>query len=438
MLNRTWSVLKLQLLVLLTLFILVGCQPTDTEATLVHPTITLKPQISVTPPATIAPVEATDTHVPVADIAIFDLLRMEAEQGVALGRDGDFQLQLLCLDDIEKGWMVCSPSVDESLQAVQVESAHNIRVLTVADKTVNLWSTDDGGSTWDVAEVGVLGRGYTDITDFQFVDTDHGWIMVVEDRGMSQAMVAIHRTTDSGVSWQKIIDPQPNMETSWPPVGMIFLDTQLGYWLEESGAAGMFILQRTQDGGVSWTEVTLPPPAGYPELFSDINQFQCTAAMPVFFGDGSGQMLVDCHITDPAAGEPGALNWLYTTPDQGYAWQLTQLPQVAATLDGGTLWGQVSELSFLDSQQGWSLVYGRYMFDDGLRAGPVMLYHSVDAGQTWTELVQMQAPGQILFVDEEQGWYLIPDPEQPGNTQLLRTRTGGGSWHELAAEVYWP
>ena len=108
---------------------------------------------------------------------------------------------------------------------------------------------------------------------------------------------------------------------------------------------------RTDDGGVTWHDVTPPnpPPLGY-------------SAKAEFTDDVHGWLLV-ASTSDPNAGT------MYRTSDGGLSWQSVSVPF-------GT-----GELHFIDSNNGWA------MADLGAGAGSmgVAIFQTTDGGQTWTQ-----------------------------------------------------
>jgi photosystem II stability/assembly factor-like uncharacterized protein len=164
---------------------------------------------------------------------------------------------------------------------------------------------------------------------------------------------------------------------------------------------------RTTDGGKTWGDVT---PAALRGQGAPMN--------------GS---FVDTSHADLIAADP-------QNPDHG---------NFFATQDGGLTWTSAAApfgmgwLRFLDPQTGFALA----SLEIGAGQNPVAIYHTADAGQTWTQLFTddpQKTPEEnglpsggikngLAFADAANGWVTGSEPVD-GLVYLYRTQDGGKTW----------
>jgi photosystem II stability/assembly factor-like uncharacterized protein len=264
-----------------------------------------------------------------------------------------------------------------------------------------LFRTGDGGITWSSNTV-PFGGAF-----IQFQDGSHG--RALADRGAlaGSEAVELFQTSDGGATWNSVFhnEPgQPSSSNSLPLAGikngMTFVDANTGWVTGSIPVDGEIYLYITRDGGVSWSQQSLPLPAGY-------DAYQSLPQAPVFFGkdgflpltiyrrDGTEQTFYRTHdgglswSGDPAnpelvikTGQPAfadALHiwcWdgsssLYSSSDDAQTWSVTK--------PGLDLEGNLSRLEFVPGFTGWALT----RLDD---AGHSQLYRTKD-GLNWTPLI---------------------------------------------------
>lgn len=326
-----------------------------------------------------------------------------------------------------------------------------------------LWVTGDGGSTWrDVTPPGGLATANADyVLGVDFADAQHGWVASNEaftsGSDPSYGRVDIWRTTDGGQTWAKAqlpkavfnqfgeIMPQVQLDFLDPGHGFAFLsgngakgrnDSDL-FWTTDGGmtwspdrptgtgnvgiegsvgfatatdgvivnawhGAGIVV---THDGGRTWIDATLAPPAA--------SGMQLFFAQPVFFDGHSGLVSIDFQS------DTSSVTHVYRTSDAGSSWTLAATPPTG-----------VSAISFLDPQR-WIGITG----SEVVRTG--------DGGQTWLRSPAVGPPGSpesFLMTDAQHGSVLVGmnvcltfKSNCSSRTGLYATVDGGSTWTQL-----WP
>jgi photosystem II stability/assembly factor-like uncharacterized protein len=264
-----------------------------------------------------------------------------------------------------------------------------------------LYRTIDAGMTWSSNTV-PFGGAY-----LQFLDQSRGFALADRGAAAGSEAVELFQTSDGGANWISIFHNDPGLAGSSDSLplagiknGMTFSDALTGWVTGSIPVDGEIFLYITHNGGVSWSQQSLPLPPGY-------QAYQYLPQAPVFFGkDGylpltvyqSGTTDITFYTSHDGglswAGDPANANkvikpglpafadalqlwcWdggtrLYTSTDGAQTWQATQ-----ASLD---LSGSLSRLEFVPGFTGWALT----RLDD---AGHSQLYRTTD-GTNWTPLI---------------------------------------------------
>jgi|GEM_PF-355085 len=249
-----------------------------------------------------------------------------------------------------------------------------------------------------------------------FSDPQNGWLLVHVGVGMSHDYVLFFNTTDGGQTWSRIADPL--QAGSFPQgchkSGMAFPNSSVGWLTGDCGGviAGVFLYQTT-DAGQNWAAVSLPEPPGVEGIYSQPTQI-CASSAPQFFNPQEGSLMVVCRNFEDNTSQ----GWLYSTPDSGSTWQITPLPAPEGSL------------SRLDPQTAW------YLTQPGDISIPAELFHTQDAGQTWTSLGQPGENGSTpTFIDPSTGW-MFSTLQEP--SLLLTTQDGGQTWQVINPSIREP
>ena len=260
---------------------------------------------------------------------------------------------------------------------------------TVVDRST------DGGLTWQ--RIPVPGGG------FQFVSDRVGWLF---------GATALHRTTDAGLTWAPLPMP-PGQGTPW------FLNDQRGYLVDFNG------VRVTDDGGATWQ---LHEPPGSPTGAS------CAGSQPRFFDANEGvvvrygvaqSVLVsrDGGRTCTPKSVPGLSDGVSAIALAGNrtAWVLNQFSGgVARSTDRGETWELQSNLPALPAGVHWSTMFFLDADRGWLAAPGGHLAVTRDGGATWQRQTtpSMSFIYSIQFIDDRTGWI-------NGSGFVIGTGTGG-------------
>jgi photosystem II stability/assembly factor-like uncharacterized protein len=326
--------------------------------------------------------------------------------GIAINDNG----YVLRTVDGGRNWLNATPSetgiigLSTSLSVVNTNTAW---VLVPAKDffSGSLFRTRDGGGTWTSNPV-PFGGGF-----LQFLDASTGRVLAYRGAAAGSEAVEFFQTSDGGATWASVFhnDPsQPDSSDSLPlsgiKNGMTFLDANTGWVTGSIPANGVVYLYVTHDGGVSWSQQSLPLPTGYAS-------YQYMSQAPVFFGnDGFLPLMIymsnridfafysthDGGLT--WSGDPGNANkvikpGLPAFADALHIWSWNGGTTLYITNNGAQNWhgtstsldlsGRLSQLEFVPAPAGRITGWALTRVDD---AGHSQLYRTED-GLNWTPLI---------------------------------------------------
>lgn len=244
----------------------------------------------------------------------------------------------------------------------------------------------DGGKTLDLMRHPAVALG-----ELEFVD----------DRvGYSISNGVLLRTEDGGAAWERI-GPAPG-----PRAAFHFFDADNGLavapqWDEETRS---FVVQRTVDGGKTWTDVSSIAGVG----------FRSPGNLD-FLDDRYGWL----------AGEAG----LFVTPDGGETWERRSV---------GTLGRSAVSVEFVDPQHAWAIIQS-----DSGSVYSYLAVRSVDGGRTWRqtrEIVDPVSPPRLDAIDAARSWHAqnVWGLRDDGEIEYLSlrdkfyvTEDSGFTWREI-------
>lgn len=270
-----------------------------------------------------------------------------------------------------------------------------------------VWRTTDAGSTWQPSQpLDLTGLEFTYQTELVFADFQHGWLLTHVGAGMSHDYVTIYQTTDGGFTWARLLDPYNDVQIQGcSKTGLTFLDSQVG-WLtgDCNGVMAGAFLNRTTDGGTTWSYIDLPAPADQPTLF-DVDTWAACGTYDLHFFDAQTALLgVRCTQYAQDSSDPTHSYYLYTTQDGGVTWSSKPYP-------AGTL-------LFVDPLNGWALSRD--------------IYRTADGGLTWTLANTVHWDARFNFITPQVGWAASYTETEYA---LVGTTDGGAHWAMLEPRV---
>jgi photosystem II stability/assembly factor-like uncharacterized protein len=271
----------------------------------------------------------------------------------------------------------------------------------------NVWRTQDSGMNWEVSEpfdliISLYENSDSSVVDpspppfMQFLDEDHGWILIRDTgSGMHRHAASMNRTRDGGMRWENLFDPSSDQLQGGIKTGMTFANENIGWSTTGDYPVYEPFVRHTSDGGKNWEEIWLPPPEDDPDLFD--YAYCVDQHSPHLFSPSFGMLVVECMILEET---DQSTDFLYITQDGGQNWSTRVYP-------GGAL-------QMLNQQTGWALSRDIYLTNDG--------------GQTWEKIKTVNWDGQFDFVNESTGFAVASSEDR---LALVRTSDAGRSWEIL-------
>jgi photosystem II stability/assembly factor-like uncharacterized protein len=375
-------------------------EPVATEAVLIEATAT-EPQVAIQP--ALAP-ENTPlpavVEAPLIDAPSIIFIEMMdevygwgvTETEVVSTNDGGvtwYNVTPPGLTDV--GYSVFTDFLDASHAWVQIVDPNNYPYGGT------LYRTSDGGLSWEAFET-PFSAG-----DMEFVDEKDGWMMADLGVGAGSMAIAIFQTTDGGATWTRTYTNDPNIESAGDtlPLGgikvtMIPLDMNsawVGGVIYSSGSTYLF---RTDDGGKTWSQVTmmLPAIAQSSELtieqvkflspmqgFLAIRLTSTTQETIIFTTSNGGETWDPAPANLPNSGVleiPSAQEMIFYYSNQFYVTK--DAAQTFEVIDPNIAFGEsLTDMSFANVSTGWVITTSP--------TNQRTLYKTEDGGQTWFPLI---------------------------------------------------
>ena len=271
--------------------------------------------------------------------------------------------------------------------------------------TVPVFHTTDGGQSWESGRISLapdppqwLGGS----SSLFFLDDNRGWLMATLMSGSAFSFGVLYGTNDGGKSWTELSIPLGE------PVR--FISSEDGW---TAGGPGSRQLFATRDGGLSWEEQQVPHSA-------DVAPWLTQVANPKFFDRLNGVLPI--QVRRPEVGGPDV--YFLVTSDGGRSWVEAGSP-LSTTRDSGDVAGVV-----LADLTTW------YFDADGL-------YTTQDGGKTWAAVetdIDLTSTRLLDFVSAEHGWAYVQEStctekhDCVTHWRLLKTQDGGKTWSEVSLE----
>jgi photosystem II stability/assembly factor-like uncharacterized protein len=297
---------------------------------------------------------------------------------------------------------ITPPDVTETGYSVEIFALDNDHVWIQKpnfDNSPNsgtLYCTRDGGITWMNSMTPFSGG------DLNFLDADNGWMLADLGVGAGSMGVSIFQTRDGGATWNQKYTNDPNLANAGDSLplgglknGLTPLTMQTAWVYGVVYSPGNVYLFRTDDGGESWSHISveLPADAENFEVGIDRDQMKFVSAT-----DGFLVIRMVGDATQTA---------VYTTRDAGDSWTLTP-----------TLIPNGGASDFVSSEE--AVIYNGEQF-----------YVTRDAAHTWTitppDIKFGESFAGMDFVNALSGWVITLDPTN-NRRSLYRTSDGGATW----------
>ncbi len=240
---------------------------------------------------------------------------------------------------------------------------------TTADSLGVLFTTTDGGVTWNLNSVNPKYRIYSGY----FPSANVGY---VASRGGS----GVWKTTDGGATWAQLTTPVSSTTNIWYDTR--FANDNVGYLCDGSGN-----IVKTTDGGTTWT--LLPDPHGTTaiyaiQLFSADDLIATGSSGKTYRSTDGGQTWTNLNPTT-------STQYAIDFPSAQVGYLVGTSGGIRKTTDGGVTWTQQTSNST-------STLYSvRFLSENiGFVGGSVgaMLFTS-DGGTTWTTLTNFVSNATI-------------------------------------------
>ncbi|HUE97883.1 MAG TPA: hypothetical protein VMN99_01440 [Anaerolineales bacterium] len=249
------------------------------------------------------------------------------------------------------------------------------------------------------------------LIEIQFFNELDGW-------GLTETELV--RTNDGGITWYNVTPP--DVEETGSTVETFILD-QDHAWVQKpdfNNFPNNGLLYHTADGGLNWTISSTPFSAG------DLS----------FLDANNGWMLADLGV---GAGSNAVA--VFQTSDGGATWTQTYTndPNNPEAADSLPLAGLKSDLIPLSMQTAWvgGVVYS---------PGTIYLFRTDDNGNTWTP-INLELPDgaenfelgidrdQMRFVSANDGFLAVRMAGDSTQTALYVTNDGGNTWRLTPALI---
>ncbi len=320
--------------------------------------------------------------------------------------------------------------------------------------------TSDGGATWrDVNPPAPVEPGQVaHLLAVQFIDVAHGWVAFAEpfklgtDPGFGR--IDVWRTTNGGQTWAKSELPPAKINNDGDTIGPFsfdFLDADHGFALISGNFAhslGDGDLYTTADGGRTWSADRPTGPGGSGVEGSSLTFATTEDGVIVGSPEGSGVSVThnagttwQSAVLAAPAGMSGAVRSfgraVFLDAHVGllavqFEGDTSSVTRIYRTTDAGATWTFLSHIPGTDTLHVSILGSQTWIATDGSD-----VVHTTNGGTGWTH-VTAQAPvadfkdglQDAPFVDLEHGWAQWTDPQ--GDSHILATSDGGGTWRALA------
>src|SRR5579883_13727 len=364
-----------------------------------------------------------------AQFPLEDLHMMTDSTGWAVSRSATSPDHFELVRTVDGGchWKIVTPANHGSLLASHYAyiSQSAAWVELVDGSKITYARTTDGGANWQFALASgpdlLASPGGSNVT---FPTPERGWLLSEIFQGTKRTGVALYRTIDGGLSWQRLIQntlpstPGGSLPATAFYTGLSYHNQSTGWVTADAGGAPDILLYLTFDGGKSWEKQHVLMPQGISRLDGGT-----IVEPPQFFSDRDGVLPV-------LFWSPSGL-CVYVTHDGGENWQRTAFLPIAQN-PGFDAYLPAPVPRFASMNFGW--------FWQGAQFRPShTLVVTHDGGQHWgTSKVTLPAPyvdATLDFLSEQVGWLIGQPGGSTTTSALFKTTDGGQTWQRVAYSV---
>ncbi len=382
--------------------------PTLSQSSTLPPEFTVPPLVTTTAPTRSPAPAATGTG---DQLDILQIAMIDSQNGWAVAKGPGPNDQILGTIDGGLTWTHRTPpepppetaGVEKVARGIFPDASHalviyqNEPVFAIPELPV-VWSTADAGVSWEASSPFALPEppDFLDISDLQVTDSGTGFFLAHVGVGMNHDYLAIFRSDTTGAAWDRVADPFVTFNIQGcQKTGLAFADASLGWMsVDCQGVRDTPYYFESSDGGTTWENKELPPPADDPDLYT---RSICGVYSPRLPGGDTGFLVLRCLNREDFTTLEG---YLYRTGDGGQTW-------ISSAYPGG-------DLLLLDQEMGFALSRDIFRTDD--------------QGLTWALVKTVNWDGHFSFIDDQTGWAVARSGDA---IALVRTANGGLTWQEI-------
>jgi photosystem II stability/assembly factor-like uncharacterized protein/subtilisin-like proprotein convertase family protein len=289
----------------------------------------------------------------------------------------------------------------------------------IASSNEGVLTTSDGGQTW-TQRPNATGAAL-------WFDTLRGWRINNSEVVGGLIRQKIERTTDGGVTWTPGSTPDGTFVFR-----LYFTDANNGW-----GVGTKENIVRTTDGGATWQTQRggLNAPRRFNAPFEDVHMFDPLRGITVG-NTGLTFTTADGGVTwTPRQSGSGNLVHKIMAIDSQHAWAAMEDGEILKTTDGGKFWSRqkayvggspadatIAGIAFPNLQNGWACIRGRI----GTPGIPSIL-KTTNSGDDWQDV--NNAPAHNCFaLDTFDGQTIVSVGFEGGGAPIVRSIDGGQTW----------